>query len=197
MKRSLLFRSLALASLLFLSVPQVRADGFDIFSYSNGSDTYSWVLPSSLTGLVVDTTGGCGVGTVSNCFVSGVLFGVTTYVSMDSGPAVVQSLVFYHGGIQGGGVTDYTNLSVNLFSPQLYSGPESNPTFIPGVYTAAAPTIGTLTISPVTSITPVPEASAFLLLLSGLLAVLGAVSLKKLSPRVQPSAYRSICPARS
>jgi hypothetical protein len=205
MRRHLVLFSLLFAVLVLVSARHVRADGItDNFTYSEplggeeevGLITVTWQLPASPT-----VTG----------YVTGEGFeidDVTTTVTI-SGPDPEQysvpgdSFTFVNGGytadiegfdLSGGFVEEYLPiLAQNFFEPgpppigtgpQLYSGPENAPTFVPGVYILGdyqTYEYGTLVIDelPSTS-TPTPEPSSLVLLGAGLLTI-GGFSRRKLT----------------
>ena len=99
-------------------------------------------------------------------------------------PAVIEGtsttladLTFFAGGIEGGGGFAGDNV-LSFSGPQLYKGPESRPTFVPGTYTVIAfgGETDTLTIAPIISNPSgppnppplsVPEPSTWAMLLLG------------------------------
>jgi hypothetical protein len=175
MRRPLFVGICSIALLLMFSAPQLRADGggIDTFTFTeqlDSSNTLSvvWQLPASPTpdasvddiGFISTTDAsyflnGCYQATASNAFL---------FLSNDTGGGFIDSFLFGLGGVS-----------------QLYSGSESNPTFIAGTYggydSINLSASGGLMPASLTIATPEP--SSLLLLLCGFLALVGTLTLKK------------------
>lgn len=180
MNRFVLVCSLAFAFLLLFSAPQVRADSNDSFTFTEsisgiGKQTYTWQLSGTLTPSPVDYATNFGFQ-VSGVSVSGL-----------SDPV---NFLFLNSSQLGGffafdAITGNYVFSLNSVLPtgivQLYSGPagnqESNPTFL----ALNIPYVGLDSINGVQACLTIstPEPSAFLMLFAGLVALFGAIALKK------------------
>src|ERR1700758_3283128 len=136
MGRFLKYGLLVAMALLCVSVQQLRADTVDQFTYQvvvgvdplgiNIVNTFAWMLPPSPTALE-------GV-------INGTSFGVATNLTGSGAPIFV---TFFNGDPSVGGGLQIQDSALNflaeavgsnafLFGPQLYSGSESTPTFVPG-----------------------------------------------------------------
>lgn len=121
-----------LGMLLLAGVGTARADSFDNFVLTDGTQTMTWTLPSSPT---------------PSSFVLGDRFGLTGVTVLENGttPVTTTQMNFFNGNaVSDGGVAsrlvnplDFIDAFVG--ESQLYSGPESNPTFIPGTYAETGP----------------------------------------------------------
>ncbi|HTP67391.1 MAG TPA: PEP-CTERM sorting domain-containing protein [Dongiaceae bacterium] len=177
MRRFCIASILSLAALLFFIPAQVRADGMDNFTFTEtgtalGDVSISWSLPATPDPTDPNFIALTGQGFIVN----NVLTTFTVAGSTSQGPDLfnfnfasfdVEFLTLGNFGLSG--------------VPTLFSGSESNPTFIPGVYNgvdpfnfdvAGAPNSATLTIN-------APEPSSLLMLFMGLLVVAGALTVKK------------------
>ncbi len=151
--------SLVALSVLGLSTI-AKADGVDDFNYQSDGNTFVWQLPASP---VVDSENVYpGIGFILN----------DVSVSENGGPVELGSFIFFSNACAGGFDLSFgDDLVANTGWVQIYSGPESNPTFTPGTYSLTDDAInidglpGTLVIP---GNTPVPEPSAFVLLSLGL-----------------------------
>jgi hypothetical protein len=177
MRRFLLVSAFFAGVLLLLSAPQVRADG-------SGSDTFTFseqLSPSQTVSVVWQLPASPDPG---DAYVDGVgfaLFNVctSTYLNGTFTGSSQDSLLFL-ASAAGGGFLDGFNFGLGGVN-QVYTGAESNPTFVAGTYSGfdsinldanGNPIAASLTIS-------TPEPSSLLLLLCGFLAVLGTLALKK------------------
>jgi hypothetical protein len=164
MKRSVVVACLTLAVVGLFATAQAKADSIDQFTYTIGSSTYSWQLPST-------SFPGWGNFNLGEFFtLNDVLY------SVDGGPANHGDFDFYTDNA-GGGFDLYTNsgtVKINAFGQELFSGPAFFPTFLTGTFPmldiANNPSgqWGSLTIGPVSK---APEPSAVLFLVSGLLGL--------------------------
>jgi hypothetical protein len=176
MRRTFFVSVCLFAFLLMFAAPQLRADGgTDNFTFNeqlapNENVTVTWSLPASpCPQSPVDGIGFGTFDTPTSVFVNGSYLGTAP------------DLFLFWSNAAGGGFFDGT-LSFGLTgTSQLYSGWESNPTFVPGVYSGfdpfnfdpnGNPNCATLTIA-------TPEPSSLLMLLFGILAVFGTLTLKK------------------
>jgi hypothetical protein len=176
-RRSLLIFGTIAAFALLLSAPQLRADGgySDTFTFTEqlsptNTLTVQWSLPASPNpcGNYVDGIGFAEVGVPTSYFLNGSYAGTTLdpflFLSNAAGGGFMDGLLFGLGG---------TN--------QIYSGPESNPTFIPGVYSG----FDSLNLTPngnlisATLTVATPEPSSLILLFFGFLVILGTLAAKK------------------
>jgi hypothetical protein len=163
--RSVLSAALAAIFLGLVSAPQVRADSIDSFVYQSEANTFTWELPSS----PIVTPGNASPG---NSFT---LLDVS--VSENGGTAAMGTMDFFSdpGGLGVNGGIDFFVGNffylINATGPQVYSGPETSPTFLIGTFNSfteygngfVGVPGGTLQISKA-----VPEPSALLLLVLGL-----------------------------
>jgi hypothetical protein len=166
---------LTLAVLSVLSLSAVaKADTMDTFNYQSNGNTFVWQLPASP---VPDSDG----------VFSGMAFALSgVSVSENGGPAQLGEFLFFSSDCAGGFDLSFgPNLVANTAWTMLYQGPESNPTFLSGKYELidfAADiegTKGTLVISDGNS--AVPEPSALVLLIVGLLALSVGFGSKRLT----------------
>jgi hypothetical protein len=162
--RSMQYAAVAVMFLGLTSAMQAQADSIDSFVYESGGNTFTWELPSS----PVVTPGNASPG---NSFT---LLDVS--VSENGGTAAVGTMDFFSdpGGLGNGGIDFFVGnffYLINATGPQVYSGPETSPTFLIGTFNSfteygngfVGVPGGTLQISKV-----VPEPSALLLLVLGL-----------------------------
>jgi hypothetical protein len=176
MRRSLLAGVFLLALLLMLSAPQLRADGggTDTFTFteqlsSTQTLTVDWSLPASpCPQLSLDGVGFATFAVPTSYFLNGAYQGTT------------DDAFLFLSNAAGGGFFD--GLSFGLAGTgQIYTGSESNPTFVTGTYTGFdALNLGANgNLIPATLTVATPEPSTLLLLLFGFLAVFGTLTLKK------------------
>jgi hypothetical protein len=166
----LVFSVMAL-SMLGLSTT-AKADSLESFTYESNGNIFTWQLPASP---VVDS---------SNVY-PGFAFALNNVpVYENGGPAQMGSFLFFAAECAGGFDLSFgDNLVANTGWAQLYTGPESNPTFIGGTYSLTDDAFntdgvpGTLTI-PGTA--RMPEPSAFVLLCIGLLALAALFGSKRM-----------------
>ncbi len=161
--------SAALAVLCFCLIPvtQVRADSTDSFSYQFGGNTYTWELPSS------------PAVTPENAY-PGVAFTLPDVTVLENGENLIVGTMDFFSAACAGGLDFYVGDYYFLFNttgPQLYSGPESSPTFLGGTFGPMTEyqnsfdgvAGGTLVVT-----APVPEPSSLLLLAVGIGLALAA-----------------------
>jgi len=146
-----------------LSASRVKAD--DLFTYTLGSNTFTWDLPGSPTLTSADVTPG------NSFFISGVQYWENGALQGTG------TFDFYNGNPSVGGGFDLmvgSSGPLNEYGVQLYSGSEGTPTFLLGTFTlnhlSPDGPAGTLTIA---SITAVPEPSGLLLIGTGALGLIG------------------------
>jgi PEP-CTERM motif len=152
--RRLIIGGLLIAILGLVSASRAKAD---TFTYTFGGNTFVWQLPASPT---------IGAGD----YETGHYFDTFDVPYTENGVAQAPGAILFFSSPGGG----FEGLGLNTFGPQLYSGTEQAPTFIPGTYhlnngSLTGP-LDTLVISsPVSS----PEPSSLMLIGSGLLSLLG------------------------
>jgi hypothetical protein len=176
-RRSLLiFATLAAFALLF-SAPQLRADGTsDNFTFTEqlsptNTLTVEWSLPASpnTQGNYVDGIGFAQLFVPTSYYLNGSYAGSTLdsflFLSDAAGGGFMDGLLFGLGG-----------------TSQIYSGPECNPTFIPGTYAGfdSRNLSADGGLIPATLTVATPEPSSLLMLFFGFLVVLGTVAVKKI-----------------
>jgi hypothetical protein len=177
MRRSLFVSTIFAVLILMFSAPQLRADNTatDTFNFTeqlSPCQTLSvvWQLPASpdTSYTYVDGIGFAQVNVPTSYFLNGSYAGTThdafLFLSNAAGGGFMDGLLFGLGGVN-----------------QVYIGPESNPTFVPGTYTGFdslnfSPSGGLLSASLTIS---TPEPSSLLLLLTGFLALAAALALKR------------------
>jgi PEP-CTERM motif len=187
-----------LAMLLLAGVSTARADGFDTFVLTDGTQTMTWTLPSSPTpdpALIFPGDHFSIDGPIPITEFNG---STTTVVNANL-------MTFFNGNAvsDGGLASKLVNpadlIDAFLGEQQLYTGPESTPTFIPGTYTETGPeddannfpgctateqdnacgvgntwALSTSTdVNLTLTITPAPEPSSMILLATGLLGLMG------------------------
>jgi PEP-CTERM motif len=159
----------AVGILALFSAPNANAD--DLFSYQVGSNTYTFVVPSSpviAPGDFVDST----LTTPGYFSIPDVSY------SINGEPQGVESLAFYAMNNEGGFALYVDSmLTLNTFGPQLYTGSEDAPTFLLGDFPlnngSQDGPLDTLTIETAPGTNATPEPSSLLLLAGGLLSFLG------------------------
>jgi hypothetical protein len=142
-----------LATFVFLAVLPAHADSGDTYTFTlTGAVSASWTMSENPTPAY---------------FESGTVFVVDSTDLVVDGVAVSDALCFFNSSDMGG-LNSFVVLP-DFIGPQIYSGDESNPTFLTGMFyftdweTGQAETL---------CITQTPEPTTILLLFSGL-AVLG------------------------
>jgi PEP-CTERM motif len=142
-----LMTCLSVVVFLALATTSARADDFTAVGYGN---TYTWQTPAAPTPIA---------------YIPGYNFGVATIIALNGAPGIPDDIYWFN--TSGGGLFLDTDFLLNVHGAQAYSGPESNPVFIPGIY--LSPDGYTVTI------TATPEPSSLILLGTGLLGAVGAV----------------------
>ncbi len=152
--------ALAFAFFLLLSVGTAKADGTSLLAYNlTGPVDATFELPVNFT--VASGDYGLGEG----------FFVTPIDLAIDGSPVSGDFLIFCSSSM-GGAFEDWDGL-VNLTGPQLYTGPENDPTMsgIPGNISLSDFNTGaggyTLTVTPVST----PEPTSILLLGTGLLSL--------------------------
>jgi hypothetical protein len=169
----------ALAALSVLGSSVVaKADSLEPFIYQSDGNTFVWQLPLSPTldpGDVYPDEG----------FILN-----NVMVSENGGVPVLGSFGFYNALCSGGfDLTEGANFMIGTGWVPLYTGPESNPTFIPGTYQLTDYGINEAGL-PGTLVIGTPEPSAFTLLIFGFLALLLAFYSKKFFESQAPRAAK-------
>ena len=166
-------------ALLLVGASGVRADTLDQFTYQAGGNTFEWQLPASPT-LLDFGVGGIGFSVITDFTENGTaISGEIFFFATDPLSGVPGEMEIAAGTILSG----LTGLA-DAVGPQVYLGPESAPTFVPGIYTLTDQTDpnnlfdSSLTISEV-QVAPVPEPSSVVLLGCGLLLVGLGLAVKK------------------
>jgi len=168
---------LALAAILLLAPTQLRADGLDTFIFTDVASDNSfslvmtWQLPSNPTpDLAISGTGfqfdSVSVSQIFDGVDQGIVTDLMAFTNPNTSELPWQFLDSY-ASLSGSGI--------------MYSGDESNPTFIPGTYKgvdyfnldlSGSPSNATLRI------VSAPEPSSILMLLTGFLALAGILAAK-------------------
>jgi hypothetical protein len=150
--KSILKCGALLAALIVASALPAHADSGDTLDFNlSGPITASWTMDSNPTPFWSE---------------SGYAFAVNTTDLVVNGTPVTDFLCFFNINDEGG-----LNSSValdDLYGPQVYSGDESDPTFITGTYYFTSWPAGN---QEVLTITQAPEPASLLLLASGLVAL--------------------------
>ena len=154
----LVTRSLMLAALLLLSVATVNADSGQTVSYT-------------LTGASTDATFTVSLGPSPEVSGQNYFFMVEPTDLVVNGTSMIDTLVFFTSS-ELGGFNGVFEALPDLGGPQLYSGSESDPTLLTGVFSLYDLETGAPYSLTVTSATaPVPEPTTLLMLVAGLFAV--------------------------
>lgn len=160
----LILPTAALAVVALLSPNHARADSIDQFTYHFGRDTFAWQLPDS-------------PNIATGAFDLDEWFVVTPVnVSENGAPQVPATLGFFSTARGGGLRLLLSNRYVPIggFGPELFSGNESEPTFLLGTFALRDFTShcwnmpGTLTIAAQDSTVAAPEPASLLLTLAAL-----------------------------
>jgi hypothetical protein len=173
----MLRRTTFACTLLILGlVLATRAKADDLaFTYNFNGNTFTWQLPASPT---------------PTDFTDGVFFDITNVPFSENGvlQATLGTFDFYNTAAEGGfdlticDMAEPSCIILNAFGSQVYSGPESAPTFLIGTPvnlnngTPEGP-MGGLTTDVVTT----PEPSGLLLLAGGLLSFIGLAWKRRLA----------------
>jgi len=172
-----LFPCLAVVALLLLAPSQSRADGFDSFTFTDVSADNSfslvltWQLPSNPT--PDDAISGSGFDFLA--------VNVHEWLNGADMGIVSDSIAFLNPATNLGSWSFLDNFASLTSSSIMYTGDESNPTFIPGVYTGVDyfNSVGDLPNTATLNIVSTPEPSSILMLLAGFLVLAGAAAAKK------------------
>lgn len=177
--KSTIFASVAVFCFVLISATQGRADSMDSFVYQFGGNTFTWQLLSSPP------------VAPENAFPGFQFFLTGVSVSENGGAGVLGTMDFYSASNGAGGGLDFFDGAgdyfFNVFGPQLYSGSESAPTFLTGIFTnlmddgnTGGPLPGTGTLK-IAGTAAVPEPPSLLLLVLGLASGLAIYSVRTLT----------------
>jgi hypothetical protein len=162
----LIIGGLLLAVLGLVTPNRAEADSStDTFTYSIGSNTFIWQLPASPTiGIIYEMP----------AFLPGLEFVISDVPYTENGVAQTPTYFGFFSTYDGGGFgVFFPAYYPNTYGAQLYSGPESAPTFLLGTYElneGLGGPLGTLVISTVVS---TPEPGSPVLIGVGLVGLIG------------------------
>ena len=165
--------ALLLLSFSLLVASQVRADEIN-YSYTSGSNTFTWTLPINPVIAPVDVHTPNG-------------FTIPNWSFSENGAPMVGTFDFFSTLFDGGfDLKSGGGLLINAMGDQLYSGPESAPTMLTGSFATVdfgSDTSGSKPPTPVmlepSSASPVPEPSTFSLWAVGLALGLAVTFVRK------------------
>jgi PEP-CTERM motif len=147
-----------LAVLFFLSAIPAKAD-------SAPSDTMTYTISGSTT-----ATFTISLDSEPDWSENGTAFTMDPLNLMVDGTSMTDTVVFFNSSDLGGLNSVFSCLP-DLIGPQLYTGSESDPTFLTGVFELFDIETGASYTLTVTESSSVPEPSTILMLVSGLFAV--------------------------
>jgi hypothetical protein len=155
--------------LSFTVTNQVKADSIDTFTYQSGGNAFVWQLPASPIPAGGDVLLGFAFA-----------FPIVS-VSENSGPPQSGSFIFFSNASQGGLDLNFGPdlLVIHSISPQLYSGPETSPTFLLGTFQLTDYALYDVNGMPATLVIASPEPSGIALLFLSLLSVNALLSVRR------------------
>ena len=149
-----------------------KGDSIDNFKYQSDGNTFVWQLPGSPVPAIGDVTP--GIAFVLN----------NIPVSENGGPPTPGSFMFFSSLSGGLDLNFGSALPINAGGPQLYSGLESNPTFLLGTFQLTDYAIDTENGLPgtlVVSSAQVPEPLPLVLLGIGFMVLAAGLALRRMS----------------